>query len=172
MRVASKTAIVLSGYAAAVAITSAVVAIYIARTSGPDRQTYGAMYAFGDAVLFLIVLGVAAVPATAAALFFLRKQLAFWHALSAFAAVAAITSIVALLTYAIPGLTAIHWLAFAPLRIFAAPPLALLFLLAGIFAPTRAARLVFAGAIASEVMAFVYVTFIWLHPLARASALH
>jgi len=37
------------------------------------------MYAFGDSVLFLGVLGVAAIPATGTALFFLRPRQGFWR---------------------------------------------------------------------------------------------
>ncbi len=68
-----KVAAVLGGYVVAFLIASAVVAVYVAATSGADRQAYGAMYAFGDSLLFLAVFGVAAVPATAAALFFFGR---------------------------------------------------------------------------------------------------
>ena len=164
MRRLSKSVIVLSGYAAAVAVAFAVVAVYVASTSRIDRQTYGGMSAFGDAILFLMVFAIAAIPATAAAFFFLRKQPMFWNALAGLAVVAVMTSIVAGLAYASPSIGTAGWLGLAPLRIFAAPPLALLFLIAGVFAPTRITRLVFAAAIAAEVVAFVYVTFIWMHP--------
>ena len=56
--------------------------MYIAATNVPDRQVYGAMYDFGDSLLFLGTLGLAAVPATGAALFFLRGRPAFWKILS------------------------------------------------------------------------------------------
>ena len=67
MRPAAKAGIVVAGYVAAVAVASLVLRVYIAATSGPDRQTYGGMYAFGDSLLFLGVAGVAAIPATGAA---------------------------------------------------------------------------------------------------------
>lgn len=45
----ARTGIVAGGYAAALALAFCVVLVYISRTSGPDRDTYAAMYAFGDA---------------------------------------------------------------------------------------------------------------------------
>jgi hypothetical protein len=48
-----------------------------------------------------------------------------------------------------------------PLRILAAPLLALFFLFAGLFAPTRAARTCLASATAIEVVAFVSVAYTW-----------
>jgi len=62
---AAKLGIVAAGYVVALAIAALVTSVYVASTSGPDRQTYGGMYAFGDSVLFLGVFGVAAIPATA-----------------------------------------------------------------------------------------------------------
>jgi len=48
-----------------------------------------------------------------------------------------------------------------PLRILVAPLLALFFLLCGLFAPTRSARLCLASAAAIEVVAFVSVAATW-----------
>ena len=48
-----------------------------------------------------------------------------------------------------------------PLRILAAPMLALFFLLAGLFAPTRSARICLASAAAIELVAFVSVAYTW-----------
>src|SRR5262249_10185139 len=73
--------------------------IYIASTSGPDRQTYGAMYDFGDSILFLAVLAVAAVPATGAALFFLRPHRSFWLAICVAAPAVAVPALVAMIQY-------------------------------------------------------------------------
>jgi hypothetical protein len=52
MRRAAKAGIGGAGYVAAVAVASLVLRVYIAATSGPDRQTYGGMYAFGGSLLF------------------------------------------------------------------------------------------------------------------------
>jgi len=53
------------------------------------------------------------------------------------------------------------WAMLTPLRILVAPLLALFFLLAGLFAPTRSARLCLASAAAIEVVAFVAVAGTW-----------
>jgi len=166
MRPAAKAGIVVAGYVAAVAAASLVVHIYIAATSGLDRQTYGGMYAFGDSLLFLGVAGVGAVPATGAALFFLRAHGGFWRILSigglATAATAILASVAFLATRSATGSGVLQsWAMLTPLRILAAPMLALFFLLAGLFAPTRAARACLASAAAIEVVAFVSVAVTW-----------
>jgi hypothetical protein len=66
MKTAAKLGLVGAGYGAALVIASFVVAAYVAGTNGPDRETYGAMFAFGDTLLFLGVFTLAAVPAAAA----------------------------------------------------------------------------------------------------------
>src|SRR5215468_8072507 len=81
MRAAAKVGLVAAGYVGALVIASVVVVVYVASTSGPDRQTSAAMYDFGDSLLFLAVFVAAALPATAAALFFLRPHRSFWLAL-------------------------------------------------------------------------------------------
>ena len=82
MRPLVKVGLVGAGYIGAFALASAVVTAYVAATSGPDRQNYGAMFAFGDDLLFLGVFGVAAVVPSGAALFFLRPYRSFWRVLS------------------------------------------------------------------------------------------
>src|SRR5262245_6101207 len=99
MRAAAKTGLVAAGYVGGFVVAYAVVNSYIAATSGPDRQTYAAMYAFGDGLLFLAVFGIAAVPTTGAALYFLRPHRVFWRALSTAALVIAATGVAALITY-------------------------------------------------------------------------
>src|SRR5204863_3146649 len=142
-----KVASVLGGYVVAFLIASAVVAIYVAATSGANRQAYGAMYDFGDSLLFLAVFGVAAVPATAAALFFLRPCRSFWLALSVVALAIALTGVAACIEF-LAARTAFRagsilpaWSGLAVLRILVAPLFALTFLLSGLFAPSRSARI-------------------------------
>jgi len=98
-RAAVKIGLVLAGYAGAVLVAAAVVAMYVASTSGPDRQLYGAMYDFGDGLLFLAVFGAAAVLPTGAALFFLRPYRSFWRVISVAALAVAATGLAALVTY-------------------------------------------------------------------------
>src|SRR5215471_14326292 len=57
------------------------------------------MYDFGDSLLFLAVFVAAALPATAAALFFLRPHRSFWLALCVVVPAVAITALVALIEY-------------------------------------------------------------------------
>jgi hypothetical protein len=94
-----KIGLVGIGYVGAFLVASAIVASYVASTSGPDRQNYGAMFAFGDDVLFLAVFGVASVPPTGAALFFLRPYRSFWRALSIAALAIAATGLAAFIDY-------------------------------------------------------------------------
>src|SRR5438034_10033264 len=95
MRPLVKVGLVGAGYIGAFALASAVVTAYVGATSGPDRQNYGAMFAFGDDLLFLGVFGVAAVVPSGAALFFLRPYRSFWRVLSVTALVVATTAVAA-----------------------------------------------------------------------------
>ncbi len=143
----TKVVSILGGYVLAFLIACAVVAIYVAATSGADRQTYAAMYDFGDSLLFLAVFGVAAVPATAAALFFLRPCRSFWLVLSIVALVLALTGVAACVEFLAArtafraGSTPSPWSGLAVLRILVAPLFSLAFLLSGLFAPSRFARI-------------------------------
>jgi len=163
---AAKLGIVAAGYVVALAIAALVTSVYVASTSGPDRQTYGGMYAFGDSVLFLGVFGVAAIPATAAALFFLRPRRGVWRALSVGSLAIAATAVAAVALSIVSrsanaSASVRSWSMAVPLRVFAAPLLALFFLLCAVFAPTRSARLCLLGASAIEMVVFVSVVFAW-----------
>ena len=169
MRPLVKIALVVAGYVVAFLVAFAVVAIYVAATSGPDRQTYSVMYGFGDDLLFLAVFGVAAVPSTAAALFFLRSYRSFWRVLSVAALCIATTGLVALIGYvaartAGAGSILQTWSALASLRILSAPLFTLAFLLSGLFAPNRSSRIALLVATAIEAAVFAYVAFVWFHP--------
>ena len=87
------------GYVLALLVAWAIVTTYIALTDGPDRQASGGMYAFGDSLLFLALFGVAAVPATGAALYFVRPFHAFWRALSVAALAITATGVAAVGVY-------------------------------------------------------------------------
>ena len=158
MRTGTKVLIVLLGFIAALVIASAVVAIRVAATSGPDRETYAAMYDFGDSILFLAVFAVAAIPATGAALYFLRPWRPLWAMLSVAAVLCGATSLIAALSYAMRS--APVW---APLRLFAVPATGSVFLMSGIFAPTRSARILFLLTTALDLAAFAYVVLVWFH---------
>ena len=157
----TKLALVVAGYVGAFLAALGIVALYVASTSGPDRQTYGGMFAFGDSLLFLGVFGLAAVPATGAGLFFLRPYLPFWRSLAVAAVAIAATGVAALYVFvAARGAgagPALHsWSAFAVLRILVAPVIALAFLVSGAFAPRPAFRIALGGAMVSEACVFAY----------------
>jgi len=162
-----KIASVLGGYVVAFLVACAVVAIYVAATSGADRQTYAAMYVFGDSLLFLAVFGVAAVPATAAALFFFRPCRSFWLVLSVVALALALTGAAACMEFLTArtafraGSTPSAWSGLAVLRILVAPLFALAFLLSGLFAPSRSARI--ALLVATVVEAAIFS--VWFYSL-------
>jgi len=142
-----KAALVLGGYVAAVIVAFAVGWLHSLVMSEIDpTNASGGMAAFGDALLFLAVFGVAAVPPTAAGLYFLRAVPAFWSVASAAALVLATSALAALY-----GL-AVDW-TFAPLRLLLAPGLAVAFGLALLFAPTRATRRLFLVAMVIELIA-------------------
>jgi hypothetical protein len=166
MRPVAKASLVALGYVAAVAVTLLVAGIQFAETSGPDRQ--GGMSAFGDSLMLLAVFGLAAVPATGAALFFLRAHPAFWLTLSIVSLAAACTSGAAAAIHvassAVEQSSFLQaWSAMAVLRILAAPLFAMLWLLSGLFAPNRSARLSLLAAGVIETAAFAWVAFGWFH---------
>jgi len=157
MRPIAKLSIVLLAYLAALLAAGLTVTIYAAATAGPDRQQAAGMYGFGDLLLFLAVFAVAAIPATIAALYFLRPYPRVWTVLSVAAVVAASTAVAASIEYLAkrPGA------GLAVLRILAAPGFALLYLLSGVIAPRRSARIVFFATTAAEVIAFASVFLTW-----------
>jgi hypothetical protein len=128
------------------------------------------MSAFGDSLMLLAVFGLAAVPATGAALFFLRPHPAFWLTLSIASLAAASTSGIAAAIHVTssavePSSFLQAWSAFAVLRILVAPLFAMLWLLCGLFAPTRSARVSLSAATMIETAVFAYVAFGWFLPL-------
>jgi hypothetical protein len=153
-----KIAIVLGGYVLAFLVAMVVVRIYVARTSGPDRQTYAGMYDFGDALLFLAVLGIASLPATGAALFFLRRNRPFWMGVTIAGVALAVTGLLALAdVFAFQAFPAwwIHGL--SPLRALAAPVFACLLVVAGVVSPMRSSRIALLVAALSEAAVFALV---------------
>jgi hypothetical protein len=164
----TKIGLVIAGYVAAFLAASAVVTVYIAATPGVDRQGAAGMTAFGDGLLFLAVLGVAALPATAAALYFLRPWRPFWIGLSMLAVVCAATGTAAAIVYLLgtqAGASgALHeWSGYAVLRILIAPLFALAFFVAGLVAPKGRFRLLLLSSTAVETVVFSCIVLTWLH---------
>jgi hypothetical protein len=169
VRPSSQILLVIAGYAVAFVVASVVVSIYVAATSGPDRQDYAGMFAFGDSILFLAIFGLAAIPATGAALFFLRSNRSFWRLASVVALAIATTGVAALISYLLPQSTDTRsflgmWSALSPLRILLAPLCAIAFFLAGLFAPIRSCQVALVSAAAIEAAVFAWVAVIWFHP--------
>ena len=169
MRPLSKIGLVAFGYVASILLASAVVAIRVLMTSGPDAQASSGMYAFGDALLFVTVLGVAGLVPTGLALFFLRPYPRFWTVFAALVVAVAITGVVAAAVFAV-GRSAVsgplaEWTAFSVLRILVAPLLTLAFLAFTVLSPYRVPRLVFLAATAAEAAVSAYGAFVWVLPL-------
>lgn len=164
-----KIAMVGGGYLAATGIATAVVALRIAATSGPDAQASSGMYAFGDALIFVAVFGVCALIPTAAALYFLRPYARFWTVLAALALALAITSLVAAILYAVgrseTGTTLALWAQFSVLRILIAPLFALTFMVSGILCPHRTQRRTLLAATAIEAAVSAFALVVWFVPL-------
>lgn len=160
---------VVGGYILAFLIALAVVVLHGAVSRGPDAQASAGMLAGGDALLFLAVFGVAAIPASVAGLYFLRPVRAFWTLLSGIALVVAFTSLAALIEYlaarnAPPDSPIVAWSSLAITRIIAAPLFGLTFLLAGLFAPNLPARIILLVTTFIEVAIFTSMVMISFHP--------
>jgi hypothetical protein len=167
----AKVGIVVGGYVAAILFAVCVVSIYISQTSGPDRQSYAAMFDFGDSLLFLAVFGVVSTIPTGLALVFLRQSRAFWVACSVTALAIASTALAAvavtLLTTQTVALSASlnAWAGLAFPRIFVSPFLAASFGLSALVAPEARFRWFLFGAAGTEGVASVYGFFHWFAPL-------
>jgi hypothetical protein len=169
MKSSSKVILVVAGYGVPLVIAAVVVSIYGVATRGQGSQASSGMLAFGDSILFLGVFGLAAIPATGAALFFLRPYHTIWRIISVGALALAATGVAALADYLLHpnvtlGSSLAAWSELSPLRILLAPLLAIAFFLSALFAPTRAARIALLCAGAIEIVVFIWVALIWFHP--------
>jgi hypothetical protein len=164
-----KVAVVAGGYIVAFLVASAVVAIRLVYTSGPDAQASSGMYAFGDTLLFVAVFGVSALVPTGAALFFLRPYRPFWTVLSALGLAVAITGVTAAILFAVgrhaTASPLATWAGLSVLRILVAPLLALSVLVCTVFSPHRAPRFALLGATVMEAAVSAYGGAVWFVPL-------
>lgn len=153
----------------AVLVASAVVALHVATTSGPDAQASSGMYAFGDALLFLAVFTVAALVPTGAALFFLRPYRRFWTVLSVLGLGVAVTGIAAAVLFTIgrhaPPSPLATWADVSMLRILVAPLFALAFATCTVLSPYRFPRFAFLTATFMEAAVGAHGGFVWFMPL-------
>jgi hypothetical protein len=167
LRPGGKWALVAVGYAVALLLALGVVAVHFAASDSPERGTSGGMSAFGDALLFLAVFALAAVPATVAALYLLRPQGWFWIALVVAAIVYCATAIPAVIAHyavqlGLPGGPLSLHSSLLSLRLVLAPFSAFAFLLGALFAPGKRVRAVLAVAMAVEASAFACLAAGWL----------
>lgn len=163
LKPASRVLLVAAGYLAALLVAAAAVAAF-----GAGADVSGGMAAFGDALLFLAAFGLAAVPATGAALFFLRSNARFWQAAAIVALGVAATGIGALAAYSSgqefgAGSALAAWSALSPLRLLVAPLFVLAFFLAAVFSPNRSSRGMLLAAAAGEAAVFLWVAAEWFH---------
>jgi hypothetical protein len=168
----AKITLVLGGYATALLV--AIVAFYLRQlaTQGPDAQASSGMYAFGDAVLFLGVLGVLSVFPTALALFFLRPYEKVWRFYSVASLAFASTALAAELVNTalrVFGLYQSHWMVlgfFTLQRVFATPIFTLGFFICAFLAPDKRSRrsLLIAAGIEVAVGGYALIhLLIWQH---------
>jgi len=165
-----KLGLVAAGYVAAFLVASAVVAVRIANTSGPDAQASSGMYAFGDAYLFVATFGVLALVPTGAALYWLRPYRQFWVALSALGLGIAITGAAAGILFALgrhaeASSTLGAWASASVLRILFSPVLTPAFLVAALVTPYVGPRRVLFAATVVELAVVVYAGLVWFLPL-------
>lgn len=154
MRPVAKVAVVIGGYVVAIVIASITVTVWRRLTDTADAQAAGGMYAFGDTLMFFFTFAVAAIPASGAALYFLRPVRVFWTILATIAIAIASTAVAAGLAYAFARTSA--WGAFSVLRIFATFGFAIAFLVATLFAPRAGARWALLAATATEAAVGAY----------------
>jgi hypothetical protein len=164
-----KVGCVAVGYIATFLLASAVVAVRIANTNGPDAQASSGMYAFGDSILFTTVFGVSSLIPTGVALYFLRPYRRFWIVVSTLGVLLSATGAIAAGLYLVGRHSAPSLLAtlagFSVLRILLAPIFALTFLVCAVISPYRSARIVFFVATAMETLTSACGGLAWFVPL-------
>lgn len=162
----TKLGIVLGGYGAAFAAAAGVTALHVALTAPtPDAIASSGMYAGGDLLLFLGVLGAAALVPTAAALVFARAHPRFAPVLAAAALAVALSGALAWLAFVYPPGAASRkgWLALADvlalLRVLGAPLVASGLAFAALVAPSRESRRAVMIALAIEALVCLWDVF-------------
>jgi len=170
MNAFARAGIVTAGYVLAFLVASAVVAIRVASTSGPEAQASSGMYAFGDSVVFVTVFGLLALVPTGIALFWLRPYRVVWQAIAFGALVMSLTGVSAAVLFAVGrhllGASPLALLAAASvLRMLLAPLLSVTFFMCAALAPERSSRLLFLVAAGTEAVVTLYAVAVWFLPL-------
>lgn len=157
-------ALVGGGYLAALLTAILVLITYVHVTSGPDRDASSGMYAFGDALFFLVVLAAGSVAPTGLMLYFLRRLVAPWKIFSAVGMVISLTGLLAVWNIAQRSNVADVWSLLAVPRVFLAPLLLGLFVLVGIFSPGWSNRKWLLAAAGLECLTSAYGFVHWFVP--------
>ncbi len=172
-----KISLVAGGYAAAFAAAWVGEDIYERLTWVMRSQSSQGMVAEGDAILFLILFGAAALVPTGLALYFTRSSLKFWSILSKAAGVFALTgplmemanmTMKALKLLELPMRMPWDLLSFFCLaRVFAAPLLMGAFFLSVLIAPEPSSRkrLLFAMGVEIALFGFVLMKYVFFQRL-------
>jgi hypothetical protein len=168
---AGKIVFIIGGYMVAVGAALVLAYVRVQMTSGPDRDASAGMYAFGDLLWFLFLLGILTLPVTALALYFLRAERWFWKLFSGAAlAVASTAALASILFFAGRGQSGGllgNLAGVSVLRILAEPLFATVFVVGAVPAPERpfARALLAAGVI--EAVSFVPVLLYWIAGFSR-----
>ena len=170
MRPLLKVSVVLAGYVATFVLASMVVAVRVALASEPDAQASSGMYAFGDAALWVAVVGTVGPLPTGLALFFLRPVRTSWTLLAGVGLVVAATGAAALILYivgraATPPSVLSAAAALTPLRMLPAPLFAVAFLVGGLISPYQAPRWTLWAAAGVEIVVSGYIGIVWFLPI-------
>ena len=166
MRLTIKLGVVTGGYAAAWFVASAAVYLRQLHTLDAQAQASAGMYAFGDLILFVGVLGVLALFPTGLALYFLRPFGKFWTMLSTASLAWAVTGLGAAFLIALAATQPSQSLwrvvaSFGVVRMLVAPPLATGLALATLIAPTRRLRWTLLGTTVIEGAVGTYAFVQW-----------
>lgn len=156
---------VLGGYVGALAVAAFALLTYANATSGPDRDASSGMYAFSDALCFLLAFAVASIAPTGLLLHFLRAVAGPWRVFALLGLGLSMTGLLAAVDLARAHAEYGPWSALAVPRVFLAPLLMGLFVLVGVFAPSRAHRRCLFAAAGIECMTSAYGLLHWFVPV-------
>jgi hypothetical protein len=163
-----KAALIALGYAAALALACAAVAVHMAISDPADSA--GGMQAFGDAVLFLGVFAVASLLPTGIALYWLRQHQGFWNTLGVLGLLLALTGMAAAVLYAMgryaaPPSALATGAGLSVLRLLVSPLCVPLLGLAGLLTRFTGPRRMLLGATALELGVSTYMAVAWFLPM-------
>lgn len=161
---AARVGLVAGGYLAALVAATLALLAYVQVTNGPDRDASSGMYAFADALLFLLVWAAGSVAPTTLMLYFLRRSIVPWRVFGSLGLAASVTGLLAVLHIAQTHAEVGAWSMLAVPRVLLAPLLLGLFVLVGVFSPGRGSRTSLFAAAAIECVTSFYGFVHWFVP--------